>query len=297
MEWPPPRLRGTPLKRAPKPVPTASNPAAAKVHAPTRPAPATQPKPKTAAKQQPNPISAPRLQPAAKPKPKPKPGATTAARARPPEDVLYDVRPQPSPARRQQHPARRPPTLTDAAATTFIAERAAAEARRTSSRHLSKPAPQAHGPPSTRPERRQGPPAVSPPPYQPSMTALIQRMPRYRRRRKSRPTPRRRLCAHTPGSTSARARTPRALPRYRNTRNPPGPPPPPVPTTPSHPPTPTPPPKTAAPPRDSGGSAGPTNSSGSCEGGSGESPLSRAWSTGPARGRWRTAASGQQGGG
>ena len=113
-----------------------------------------------------------------------------AAHARPAEDVLYDIRPQPSKARRQQHPARRPPTVTDAAAaTTSIAERAAAEARSTSSRHLSKPAPQAHGPPPTRPERRHGPPAASPPPYQPSMTAHIQRMPRYHRRRESPPNP------------------------------------------------------------------------------------------------------------
>ena len=112
-----------------------------------------------------------------------------AARARPPEDVLYDIRPQPSQARGQQRPARRPPTVTNAAATTFIAERAAAEAERNSSRHLSKPAPQAHGPPPTRPERRQGPPAASPPPYQPSMTAHIQRMPRYRHRRESPPHP------------------------------------------------------------------------------------------------------------
>ena len=86
-----------------------------------------------------------------------------------------------------QHGA--PPTVTDAAATTFTAERAAAEARRTSSRHLSKPAPQAHRPPPTRPERRQGPPAASPPPYQPWMTAHMQRMPQYRRRRESPPNP------------------------------------------------------------------------------------------------------------
>ena len=184
-----PQAAGDTPKRAPKPVPTASNPAAAKVHAPTRPAPVTQPKPKTATKQPPKLISAPRPQPAAKPKPKPKLGAPTAARARPPEDVLYDIRPQPSQARRQQHPARRPATVSNAAATTFIAERAAAEARRTSSRHLSKPAPQAHRPPPIRPERRQGPPAASPPPYQPSMTAHIPRMPRYRRRRESPPNP------------------------------------------------------------------------------------------------------------
>ena len=111
------------------------------------------------------------------------------------------------------------------------------------------------------------------------------------------PTPRRRPCAHTRKSTSARAPTPRAPPRHRTTRNPPGPPTPPVPTTPSHPRKPTPPPKTAAPPRDSGGGAGPTRSSGSCEIGPGQSPPSRAWSTGPTRGRWRTAASSRRGGG
>ena len=86
-----------------------------------------------------------------------------------------------------QHGA--PPTVTDATATTFMAERAAAEARRTSSRHLSKPAPQAHIPPPTGPERRQDPPAASPPQYQPSISAHIQRMPRYHRRRESPPNP------------------------------------------------------------------------------------------------------------
>ena len=183
---PPPRPRGTPPKRASKPAPTAGSPAAAKAHAPTKPTPTTQPQPKTAAKRPPKPVS---TQPAATPKPKPKPGATTAARARPPEDVLYDIRPQPSQAQRQQRPARRPPTVTDATATTFMAERAAAEARRTSSRHLSKPTPQAHGPLPTKPERRQGPPAASLPPYRPSMTAHMQRMPHYRRRRNPPPNP------------------------------------------------------------------------------------------------------------
>ena len=52
------------------------------------------------------------------------------------------------------------PAVTDATATTFMAERAAAGERRTSSRHVSEPAPQAHVPPSTGPERRQGPPAA-----------------------------------------------------------------------------------------------------------------------------------------
>ena len=129
-----------------------SNPAAAKAHAQTRPTPAARPKPKTAAKQPPKAVGALRPQPAAKPEPKPKPGATTAARARPPKDVLYDIQPQPSQARRQQRPARRPPTVTDATATTFMAEHAAPKARRTSSRHLSKPAPQAPGPPLSGPE-------------------------------------------------------------------------------------------------------------------------------------------------
>ena len=92
-------------------------------------------------------------------------------------------------ARRQQRPAQRPPTVTGAAATTCIAERAVAEARRTSSRHLSTPAPQAHGLPPTRPVLRQGPPAWSQPPYQPSMTAHIRRMPRYHRRHESPPNP------------------------------------------------------------------------------------------------------------
>ena len=200
----------TPPKRAPIPAPTANNPAAAKAHTPTRPTPATHLKPKTAAKQPPKPVGAPREQPAAKPKPKFKPGATTAARARPPEDVLYDIRAQPSQARRQQRPARRPPTVIDAAATTFIEERAAAEARRTSSRHLSKSAPQAHGPPPTRQERRQGPPAASPPPYQPSMTAHIQRMPRYRRRRESSPRPEAEIVrAHPRVHIRARPHSPR----------------------------------------------------------------------------------------
>ena len=89
----------------------------------------------------------------------------------------------------QQRPARRPPTVTDAAATTFMVERAAAEARRTSSHLHSKPAPQAHRPPPTGPEQRQGQPAASPPPYQPLMSAHIRQMPRYRRPRGSQPNP------------------------------------------------------------------------------------------------------------
>ena len=86
-------------------------------------------------------------------------------------------------------PSMAPPSVTDATATTFMAVRAAAEARRTLSSHLSKPAPQAHGPPLTGPEQRQGPPAASPPPYPPSMSAHIQHMPRYLRRRESQPNP------------------------------------------------------------------------------------------------------------
>ena len=49
--------------------------------------------------------------------------------------------------------------------------------------------------------------------------------------------------------------------------------------------------------KDSSGSAGRTRSSGSCESGPRQSAPSRAWSTGPARGRWRTAASSRRGGG
>ena len=111
------------------------------------------------------------------------------------------------------------------------------------------------------------------------------------------PTPRRSPCARTRRTTSAHAPAPNAPARHRTTRTPPGPPPPPVPTTPPHPPTPTPPPKATPPPRDSSDSARPTRSSGSCESGPGQSPPSRAWSTGPARGQWRTAASSRRGGG
>ena len=117
-------------------------------------------------------------------------------------------------ARRQQRPAGRPPTVTDANATTLMAEHAGAEARRNSSRHLSKPAPQAHGLLLTGPERRQGPPAAPLPPYEPSMSAHIQRMPRYRRRRESQPNPeaetvrtypRVHICSrpHSPGTPTA----------------------------------------------------------------------------------------------
>ena len=141
--------------------------------------------------------------------------------------------------------------------------------------------------------RQQHPRPPTNPPCQPTYRAC----PATAAAKSPNPTPRQRPCAHTRESTSARAPTPRAPPRHRTTRNPPGPPPPPVPATTRHPPTPTPPPKTAAPPRDGGGSAGPTRSSGSCKSGPGQSPPSRAWSTGPARDRWRTAASGRRGDG
>ena len=270
--------RATPLP--PRPTPNDARPAA-------------RPQPKTAAKQPPEPVGAPRPQPAAKPKPKPKPGATTAARAQPPEDVLYDIQPQPSQAGRQQRPARRPPTVTDATATTFMAERAAAEARRTSSRDLSKHALKAHGP--ARPDQNdtrvhQQRPR---PPTNPRCQPIYSTCPATAAAASRNPTPWRRPFAHTCESTSARAPTPRAPPRHRTTRNPPGPPPPPVPTTQSHPPT----PETAAPPRDSGGGAGCTQSSGSCAGGPRQIPPLRAWYTGPARGWCRTAASSRRGGG
>ena len=70
-----------------------------------------------------------------------------------------------------------------------MAERATAEARRALFCHPSKPASQAHKQPLTRQEQRQGPPAASRPPYQPSMSAHMQQMPRYRRHRKSQPNP------------------------------------------------------------------------------------------------------------
>ena len=103
----------------------------------------------------------------------------------------------------------------------------------------------------------------------------------------------RRPCARTSGSTSAHAPAPRAPPWY-STTTPPGPPQPPVHTTRAHPPRPNPPAKAKAPPRDSDGSAGRTRSSGDSESWPEQSPPSRAWSTGPARGRWRTAACSQR---
>ena len=185
-----PESRGESLPNGPpKPVPTASNAAASKAQAPAKPPPAARPEPKTAAKQPPKPIGAPGPQPAAKPKPKPKPGGTTTARAQPPEDVLYDLWPQPSQTRQQQRPARNPQTVTNAAATTFMAESATPEAQPASSRHPSKRAPQAHGPPPTKSEQHQGPPAAPPPPYQPSLSGHIQQMPHYCRHRQSQPNP------------------------------------------------------------------------------------------------------------
>ena len=91
--------------------------------------------------------------------------------------------------RQQQRPARRPPTVTDAAAATFMAERGAARVRRTSSRHHSKPAPKAHGLLPTNPEGPQCQTAASSAPYQPSMSAHIKQMPRCRRPRGSQPDP------------------------------------------------------------------------------------------------------------
>ena len=58
-----------------------------------------------------------------------------------------------------------------------------------------------------------------------------------------------------------------------------------------------PPPEATAPPRNSGGGAGPRRRSGSCKSELEQSPPSRAWSAGPAGGRWRTAASSRRGGG
>ena len=121
----PPKPRGTPPKRASKSVPTARNPATAKAHAPAKSPPAARPKTKTAAKQPSKPVGAPRPQPAAGARPQPKPGATTTARAQPSEDVLYDLRPEPSQTRRQRRPTWRPLAVSDTAATTFMATRTA----------------------------------------------------------------------------------------------------------------------------------------------------------------------------
>ena len=161
--------------------PAASAPPTAKGHAPTKPATAARPKRKTTAKQPPK-AAAPRPQHAAKPKPKPKPGATATAQAQ-------ALRPQRSQIRQQQRPARRPPTVTAAAANTFMAEPAEAKARRTLYRHHSKPAPEAYGPPPTGPEQRQGQSTASPPPYQHPMSAHVQQMRRYRRPHWSQPNP------------------------------------------------------------------------------------------------------------
>ena len=70
-------------------------------------------------------------------------------RQKPPEDVLYDLRPQPSQTRQQQRRARRPPTVTHATATTFVAER-----RSRGATHLVPPPLKARPPrPGTTPNR------------------------------------------------------------------------------------------------------------------------------------------------
>ena len=58
--------------------------------------------------------------------PKPKPGEGTKAHAQPYADVLDDLQPLRSQTRRQQRPARCSSAVTDATATTFVAERTAA---------------------------------------------------------------------------------------------------------------------------------------------------------------------------
>ena len=105
-------------------------------------------------------------------------------------------------------PSTAPPTVTDAASTTFIAERAAAEARRTSSRHPAKPAPQAKRPPPTGPEESQGQPAASPPLYQPPMSATSSRCPATAATTDPNQTRKRRPCAPTQGSTYAQSLLP-----------------------------------------------------------------------------------------
>ena len=53
------------------------------------------------------------------------------AKTKRPLDVPYDLQPLQSQTRRQPCPAQRPPAITNAAATTFMAECATAEAQRT----------------------------------------------------------------------------------------------------------------------------------------------------------------------
>ena len=181
--------------------------------------------------------------------------------------------------------------------TSVMAVPAAAKARRASSCHLSKPAPRAHGPPPTRPKQRQGPPAASPPPYQPSMSAHIQQMPRYRRHRESQPNPETETVRAYPRvHIRPRPRSPRT-PTAQNYEESPRP-------------------ATATSPLDP---IIPTHAHSSAQGHgpaqgqwwrrwthmqlwerrkwARQSPPSRAWSTGPPRGRWRTAASSRWGGG
>ena len=196
--------------RVPEPVPTAGAPATAKAlaarkpaagkagrqHTPAKPAPAARPKPhppaapkpktrpppKTTAKQPPKPAATPRPKTAAKSKPKPKPGAGPTAQTHPPADVLYDLQPLPSQIRPQQRPARRPPAITNAAATTFVAERATAEAQRTSSHHHPKPAPQTHRPPRRDRSNARGNQQRPHPPTRPRcLPTSSKQMPRYRR--------------------------------------------------------------------------------------------------------------------
>ena len=168
-----------------------------------------------------------------------------------------------------------------------MAERAAAEARRASSHHLPRPAPQAHGP-------LQGPPAAPPPPYRPPMTAHMQHMPHYRRRRESPPNPEAetvrahprvhiRLHPHSPRTPTEQdyEESPgRRPPRPRHTH-----------------PRPLLCPRPQARPGTVVAALDPHAALGAAEVGPGGSPPSRAWSIGPARGRWRTAASGRRGGG
>ena len=89
--------------------------------------------------------------------PKPKPGEATKAQVQPYADVLDDLQPLRSQTRRQQRPARCSSAVTDAAATTFMAERTAAEAQRASFHHQNKTRIQGRQATPSRTGAKQGP--------------------------------------------------------------------------------------------------------------------------------------------
>ena len=245
----------------------------------TTPQPKAQPAPKPTAQQPPKPAATPRPHRVAKPKPKPKPGAKPAAHTQPPADVLYDLQPLPPRARQQYRPARRPPAMTNTAATGFIAPWPKRDALHPNTTLARKPGPQAT--PRARVAAAPGAIKSVPNPLpapdvcpRPADAPLLP--PPW-----TRTQPSGRVRIHV--SAYARAPPTHCAPtRLGTTRAPRGPPPPPVSMTPPRAPTPKPTPKATNPPVDRGGSAGPTRSCGSCGTWHGRRPPSRAWYAGPA---------------